>query len=500
MDKPKPSKPCSDSVLLHSTIQRVKANMDANDIEYFEQMLEHGSTYRISDFNYLETSRWQQTIEKETKGFPEHYFSFVSYNQLEYMVVPPDQRNKRKVSKDMNVQLQLSATSDLGIGSVKNGGGSLCNRSICVGGFEVVQTAVSINTKKKLAPNSKFLDPGGGIGTKKKSNVTGMSGSSCIGQVADVNVFSSDTPKATIDLGNDSNPIEVGHESAMKLPLVLVHEVSDKVENSLCGYFIGKRLAFPVMEWDGLWMIRGVPIFHNKWSPSMSLLKEELSHVPIWVKFHDVLLVVYTSDRLSFIATKIGTPMMLDSYTNSMCLESWGGRSYPRILIEIDACNGFSDNLIMVFLELEGPGYTKETIQANPKKASSVRKSSNKTDIMNATTSGNGIFSLSNSFEALNDDDSVTMEVKSGNKSSTSGVQEDGNSSTHLVEKIHRFEQQLLDGKCVLVDEDGKHMEKVDYSGDHGSEDEVEPDDNEMASFLASKPSGVGYGTKSLLK
>ncbi|GJW37948.1 hypothetical protein Tco_0060868 [Tanacetum coccineum] len=72
----------------------VKVNMDANDIEYFEQMLEHGSAYRISDFNYLGTSGWQQTIEKEPKGFPEHYFSFVSYNQLEYMVVPQMKETK----------------------------------------------------------------------------------------------------------------------------------------------------------------------------------------------------------------------------------------------------------------------------------------------------------------------------------------------------------------------------------------------------------------------
>ncbi|GKF09585.1 hypothetical protein Tco_0043809, partial [Tanacetum coccineum] len=54
---------------------------------------------------------------------------------------------------------------------------------------------------------------------------------------------------------------------------------------------------------------------------------------------------------------------------------------------------------------------------------------------------------------------------------------------------IRRFEQQLLDGKCVLVDEDGKSMEKVDCSGDQGSEDEVEHDDNKIASFLASKTS-----------
>ncbi|GKD76674.1 zinc knuckle CX2CX4HX4C containing protein, partial [Tanacetum coccineum] len=105
-------------------------------------------------------------------------------------------------------------------------------------------------------------------------------------------------------------------------------------------------------------MIRRVPIFLNKWSPSVSLLKEELSRVPVWVKFHDVPLVAYTSDGLSLIATKNCTPMMLDSYNNSMCLESYGRSNYARILIEIDACNGFSDNLVMVVPNLDGPGYT----------------------------------------------------------------------------------------------------------------------------------------------
>ncbi|GJZ92329.1 ribonuclease H-like domain-containing protein [Tanacetum coccineum] len=73
---------------------------------------------------------------------------------------------------------------------------------------------------------------------------------------------------------------------------------------------------------DGPWMILGVLIFLNKWSPFVSLPKEDLSRVPVWEKFHDVLLVAYNSDGLILIATKIGTPLMLDSYTNSMCLES----------------------------------------------------------------------------------------------------------------------------------------------------------------------------------
>ncbi|GKB02413.1 hypothetical protein Tco_0830502 [Tanacetum coccineum] len=77
-----------------------------------------------------------------------------------------------------------------------------------------------------------------------------------------------------------------------------------------------------------------------------------------------------------------------------------------------------------------------------------------------------------------------------------------GSSSTSttptVVEKIDKLEKLIIDEKIILVDDEGKPLEKVDYSGDHDSGDEVQPVDNEMASFLASKRDG--YGTNSLLK
>ncbi|GJW89614.1 hypothetical protein Tco_0167167 [Tanacetum coccineum] len=67
-------------------------------------------------------------------------------------------------------------------------------------------------------------------------------------------------------------------------------------------------------------------------------------------------------------------------------------------------------------------------------------------------------------------------------------------------EKFYGLERLIIDGKLTLVDDEGKPIEKVDYSGDHDSEDEVEPVDNEMAYFLALNLSRVGYGTNSLLE
>nr|GEW55587.1 hypothetical protein [Tanacetum cinerariifolium] len=74
------------------------------------------------------------------------------------------------------------------------------------------------------------------------------------------------------------------------------------------GFFIFKFLSLQGEEsvlQDGLWMIRGIRIFLNKWSPSVSLTKEDISKVPVWIKMHDVPLAGYVSDGLSMIATKL---------------------------------------------------------------------------------------------------------------------------------------------------------------------------------------------------
>ena len=77
------------------------------------------------------------------------------------------------------------------------------------------------------------------------------------------------------------------------------------------------------------------------------------------MKFHDASLVAYTPDGLSLTASKIGTCMMLNSYMNTMCLESWGQSSYARALIDINVSNEFRDTIVLFVPKVEGSGYTK---------------------------------------------------------------------------------------------------------------------------------------------
>ncbi|GJS29400.1 RNA-directed DNA polymerase, eukaryota [Tanacetum coccineum] len=110
------------------------------------------------------------------------------------------------------------------------------------------------------------------------------------------------------------------------LPLASVHEVSDRMKIYFMVTLLVKGLLF------------------QSWNVS---LRKNVSCSHLGEVLHDVPMVAYTSDGLSLIASKIGTPMMLDSYTSSMCLESRGRSSYARILIEIDARNDLCDIMVM---------------------------------------------------------------------------------------------------------------------------------------------------------
>ncbi|GKB15757.1 hypothetical protein Tco_0849680 [Tanacetum coccineum] len=54
------------------------------------------------------------------------------------------------------------------------------------------------------------------------------------------------------------------------------------------------------------------------------------------------------------------------------------------------------------------------------------------------------------------------------------------------------MEKLIIEGKVTFVDDEGKHLKNVDYSGDHDSEDEVASVDNDMTNFLASTKDGYG--------
>ena len=186
----------------------------------------------------------------------------------------------------------------------------------------------------------------------------------------------------------------------ISLPRRVVKKVESRLEHTLYGYFLGQRLAFPVVEYfaknnwakhglkrimmnnkgffffkfesragldavleGGPWLIRKTPIILKTWTVGTRLLKEEMSRIPIWVKFHDVPIQAFEEEGINLIASFLGKPIMFDSFTNAMCKESWGRSSFARCLIEVNSDTELVDVITIGVPSLMSDDFTKETIR-----------------------------------------------------------------------------------------------------------------------------------------
>ncbi|GJV59457.1 putative reverse transcriptase domain-containing protein [Tanacetum coccineum] len=206
---------------------------------------------------------------------------------------------------------------------------------------------------------------------------------------------------------------------------------------------------------NGMWFIHNNLLILKKWNPDVNLLIEDVGNVSVWVKLNGVPVMVFSEDGLSAITTKLGTPLIIDSYTSDMCLQSWGRSSYTRAMIELLADVELKDTIVVAFPKLTREGLYTWTSNLASKEANH---------------SGSSLWNVETSSP----------------------------SNTSIVDKMGKFEKLLIDGKDTLVDDEGKPLKKVDYPGDHDIEDEVQSADNDMTRILALEK--VGFGINSLLK
>ncbi|GJW72626.1 hypothetical protein Tco_0129543 [Tanacetum coccineum] len=175
----------------------------------------------------------------------------------------------------------------------------------------------------------------------------------------------------------------------------------------------------------------------------MNLLKEDVGNVLVWFKFHCIPMMAFSEDGFSVIATKLGTPFMLDSYISDMCVQSWGSSSYARAMIELRANVELKDTIIVAMPKLVGEGFNMYIIRVDT-------------------------------------------------------------STTLIDERIDKIERQITDGKLTLVDDKGKPLSKVVSTINVDSDSEVEDVVDDRAVFMAStclkRSVNSGYSTNSLLE
>ena len=167
--------------------------------------------------------------------------------------------------------------------------------------------------------------------------------------------------------GEDDGPVII--------PLENLKNASIPFTNTLYGYMIDKKLAFPVIQkevrrlWKNMgleevfmnskgffffkfsdekgmlsvlegspWlMFNNMPLFLQRWRPGLTLTKNKHDKIPVWIKIFDLPLEVWSGENLCRIASKIGIPLAFDSFTEDMCLEHKGRNAYARILVEMAA-------------------------------------------------------------------------------------------------------------------------------------------------------------------
>ncbi|GJY45875.1 hypothetical protein Tco_0434938 [Tanacetum coccineum] len=224
------------------------------------------------------------------------------------------------------------------------------------------------------------------------------------------------------------------------ISLVDVAAAKELVSSSMVDENVAKEKPSSSDETTGLESRKKLN-FHTLFTPGGNGID-----VVILVKLHGVPVTDFSEDGLSAIDTKLSTPLMLDSYTSDMCMQSWGRSSYARAMIKLRADVELKDNILW---------YQWGT-----------------TDLVNNKANSNG--------------------------SSLMNVDNSSTGTAPIIDKIGKFEDLLTSGQAILMDEAGNPLKKVEFSGDYECKDKVASVDNDMPRSLASER--VGFGTQSLLE
>ncbi|GJX60248.1 retrovirus-related pol polyprotein from transposon TNT 1-94 [Tanacetum coccineum] len=91
---------------------------------------------------------------------------------------------------------------------------------------------------------------------------------------------------------------------------------------------------------------------NDVWLSYLRLTKPEPARIPLWVKIYNVPLEAWNVEGISRIASRIGTPIIMDKVTTSMCKRGYGRASFARVLIEVDATEGIVDNVEIWYQKL----------------------------------------------------------------------------------------------------------------------------------------------------
>ncbi|GJX40156.1 zinc knuckle CX2CX4HX4C containing protein, partial [Tanacetum coccineum] len=258
--------------------------------------------------------------------------------------------------------------------------------------------------------------------------------------------------------------------AAVAIPLEAVKEISSCFDNTLYGYFMSKRLAFPLVEnyvkntWhkfslerdihkngffffqfttrfgmervleNGPWLIHSVPLILNIWTPNAKVAKEEVSIVPVWVKLHHVPIVAYS---------KIGT------YARALIKVSATSELLNSVVVAIPFLDDIGHSLEIVDVEYEWtPSRERVTLNANVTNDDSTKPPTPKKLTPKEVV-------LSNSFTALIEDDASVWSDETAWLHAKKTLNVINESDSEEVDQTIKLEKPYRNDEAIT--EGGKH-------------------------------------------
>ncbi|GJR51034.1 hypothetical protein Tco_1401555 [Tanacetum coccineum] len=274
-----------------------------------------------------------------------------------------------------------------------------------------------------------------------------------------------------------------GNGADVAILVEFVRAISERFANTVYGFFLGKRWRIPLL----------IIMSRTLGNLDANFLKEDVGNVSVWVKLHSVPMMAFSEDGLSVLATKLDTPLILDSYTSDMCMQSWGRSSYTKAMIELRAAVKLKDTIVFSSCKVFG-----HVLAECPKKiVSDVMKNLN-----NPRQAARGVqVGQKVGFKPTKQ---VYKPLSNKNNARTFGKKKQAELPRQEVSNSNPFDTLNSIKNDDDLDDDGKPLYKADSTSIADSDSEVEEVFNEIVGFMAStslkRGSDNGYGTNSLFK
>nr|GEY94124.1 hypothetical protein [Tanacetum cinerariifolium] len=100
---------------------------------------------------------------------------------------------------------------------------------------------------------------------------------------------------------------------------------------------------------SGPWIVNSKHMVVQKWDPSVNLDKKEPTTLPLWIKIMSPPLEAWSNKGMSALASRIGSPLIMDAMTTRTCTQGFESLGYDRVLVEATIGKRLDDHINVLY-------------------------------------------------------------------------------------------------------------------------------------------------------